>query len=51
MKPKVALITGINGFMGKNLVNHLKKKNVMSVGVPRELLQDVTSLEKYKKKK
>jgi nucleoside-diphosphate-sugar epimerase len=47
MKPKVALITGINGFMGKNLVNHLKKKNVMSVGVPRELLQDVTSLEKY----
>ena len=47
MQPKVALITGINGFMGKNLVQHLKNKNVVSVGVPRELLGDTVALQKY----
>ena len=47
MQPKIALITGINGFMGKNLVNHLKNKNIMSVGVPRELLNNPVELNKF----
>jgi len=49
MQTKIALITGINGFIGTNLVNHLKEKGIVSVGVPRELLSDPVQLEAFVK--
>lgn len=47
MQPKIALITGINGFLGRNIHEHLNEKGVMVVGLPRELLSEPVGLEAY----
>jgi len=44
MQQKIAAITGINGFIGKNIHEHLINKGYMVVGVPRQILGDPLAL-------
>ena len=45
--PKVALITGINGFLGRNIHEYLNDRGILVVGVPRVLLDDPQELRDY----
>ena len=44
---KIALITGMNGFIGRHLADFLFSKNIKVAGLPRELLFDPTALKGY----
>lgn len=50
MQPKIALVTGLSGFIGRNIHEHLNSQGVMVVGLPRELLSEPVGLEAYIKK-
>lgn len=50
MQPKIALITGISGFLGRNLHEHLNEQGMMVIGLPRQLLGEPVALENYIKR-
>lgn len=46
-EPKIALITGINGFIGRNLAGILSENGYRVAGLPRPLLNNPTQLELF----
>ena len=46
MQPKVALISGMNGFIGKNLAGILHERGWKVAGIPRQVLANPDALDK-----